>query len=165
MFNINETYMTCSDTSKDNSESHNNICRHFWVAVDDKDTVLGCVGIIESTYDVSEKVIYESASEGDVHPQHVGEIVRMSVAESARGKGVATMLYNVLERFARQCGMKRIVLSTLEEMLLAVGLYKKLGYQLLLKTNVDVNFYKHIAEEEGFEAEAVVIVHYGKDLL
>lgn len=161
MFDIYESYMTGSGGAGS----------HFWVAVDEDDRVLGFVGMIMSTYGPSDTAIYESSPETragevqDLSPQNVCELVRMSVSEEARGKGLGSRLCEVVEAHARRCGMKRIVLSTLESMYLAVGLYEKCGYRLLMKTDVDIEFYKHVAEQEKFEAEAVVIVHYGKDLL
>jgi ribosomal protein S18 acetylase RimI-like enzyme len=164
MYDINTTYMT---EDSDYISEYGSPCKHFWIALDDRnDKVLGCVGVIMSTYDTTEKVIYESFGRDPsvLTPQNVCELVRMSVSEDARGKGLGAKLYNVLVSFARERGMKRIVLSTLEDMLLAVGLYKKLGFRLLMKSFVDVNFFKHVADAEGFQPEPVVVVHYGIDI-
>lgn len=163
MYDIYSTYMSHLDSKDFQCDA---VCQHFWIAVDDSNKVLGCVGVIMSTYDTTATAIYESP-QGDssmIPPKKVCELVRMSVSEDARGKGIASKLYNVLESFAREKGMQRIVLSTLEDMLLAVGLYKKLGYRLLMKTSVDIDFFRHVAVEEGFEPDDVVVVHYGKDI-
>mmetsp|Transcript_37250 Transcript_37250/g.69396 ORF Transcript_37250/g.69396 Transcript_37250/m.69396 type:complete len:181 (-) Transcript_37250:257-799(-) len=174
MYDIFDSYMTKTSDEDQNSNSTSDAisssdeakCKHFWVAVNEDSKVLGCVGVIMSTYNSSETAIYHSANEsGDsLAPHDVCELVRMSVSEDARGLGVGTKLYKVLEDFAREKGMKRIVLSTLEDMLQAVGLYKKLGFRLMMKSDVDMNFYRHAVEEQGLEPEPVVVVHYGLDI-
>ena len=169
MYDIFNSYMAegdSNDTSDAISSGDGGKCKHFWVAVNEDGKVLGCVGVIMSTYNSTDTAIYESAngSGDDLTPHNVCELVRMSVSEDARGLGVGTKLYRVLEDFVREKGMKRIVLSTLEDMLLAVGLYKKLGFRLLMKSDVDMDFFRHAVEEQGLEPEPVVVVHYGLDL-
>lgn len=177
MFDIHESYMSTgernySDTA-DTAADTDGVCKHFWVAVNDDNKVLGCVGIIMSTYKPSATSIYELFTDKNANededvesrnPQNVCELVRMSVSEDARGKGLGSRLCRVVEDYATERGMKRIVLSTLEDMHLAVGLYVKCGYRLLMKTIVDVAFYQHVAEQDNFEPEEVVVVHYGKDI-
>jgi ribosomal protein S18 acetylase RimI-like enzyme len=167
MFDIHESYMTESTEQAQTLPSSNKsppceTCKHFWVAVNNDNKVLGCVGMIMSTYNSDDDVIYPNK---EVHPHNVCELVRMSVSEEARGKGLGSRLCSVFEAHAREKGMTRICLSTLEEMNLAVGLYRKCGYRLLMKSIVDKEFFRHVAEEENFEPEEVVVVHYGKDLL
>lgn len=165
-----ENYPSATDNVTKTCTAGN--CKHFWVAINSDNKVLGCVGIIMSTYPLSVREIYEDADQDTdtdtdieaLSPQNVCELVRMSVSEEARGKGLGSRLCNVLESYAMERGMKRIVLSTLEDMHLAVGLYVKCGYRLLTKTNVDINFFKHVAEQDNFEIEEVVVVHYGKDI-
>ena len=156
MHDIYESYMTNQDEVS---------CRHFWVAIDENNRVLGSVGIIMSTYDEKDEAIYQAESGGDkLSPSDVCELVRMTVSKEARGKGLGSRLYRVFEEYARSRNMKRVVLSTLEEMHLAVGLYEKCGFRLLMKTLVEPEFFTDIVKEKCFEIEDVVVVHYGKDL-
>jgi ribosomal protein S18 acetylase RimI-like enzyme len=137
MYDVHQTYILGPDTS------------HFWVAVDDDDKVLGIVGVIASTYKSSNKVIYDQT---DLNPGNVCELVRMSVHPDARGLGLGRQLCSTVENFGRLHGMKKVVLSTLSVMFLAVALYKKCGYLLLREEEIQV------------DTIDIVVAHFGKSL-
>jgi GNAT superfamily N-acetyltransferase len=57
-----------------------------------------------------------------------GEIKRMFVRESARGRGIARELLTHLERTAAAAGITRLVLETGLAQPEAIGLYRSAGY-------------------------------------
>jgi GNAT superfamily N-acetyltransferase len=56
------------------------------------------------------------------------EVKRVIVDAAARGRGVASLLMDDLESFAKERGAKRLVLQTGTFMTEAVAMYTKLGY-------------------------------------
>jgi GNAT superfamily N-acetyltransferase len=80
----------------------------------------------------------------------VGEIRRMYVRESARGRGIARLLLAHLERTAVEAGIRRLVLETGTAQPEAIGLYRSSGY-------VDVEPFGHYV---GYSDS----VHLGRDL-
>jgi len=58
----------------------------------------------------------------------VGELKRMYVRESARGRGVARLLLAHLERTAAESGIRRLVLETGVAQPEAIALYRSSGY-------------------------------------
>lgn len=79
-----------------------------------------------------------------------GELKRMYVRESARGRGVGRLLLTHLERTAVEAGIRRLVLETGIVQPEALGLYRSSGY-------TDVPPF-------GYYAEAELSVHLGKTL-
>lgn len=79
-----------------------------------------------------------------------GEIKRMFVRESARGRGVARLLLAHLERTAVEAGIRRFVLETGLAQPEAIALYRSSGY-------VDVPPFGHYADHDDS-------VHLGRDL-
>lgn len=59
------------------------------------------------------------------------EIKRMYTLPITRGKGIATMVLNELERWAHQLGYKRCILETGKKQPNAIALYKKTGYNII----------------------------------
>ncbi|XP_053556915.1 putative N-acetyltransferase 8B [Bombina bombina] len=59
------------------------------------------------------------------------ELKRLSVAESHRGKGVATALCRTLIDFARDRGCEAVVLDTTLAQLAAQRLYEKMGFKFI----------------------------------
>lgn len=57
------------------------------------------------------------------------EIKRMFVVPEMRGKGVAVAVLNELENWARELSYTKCILETGTNMLDAIGLYKKMGYE------------------------------------
>jgi GNAT superfamily N-acetyltransferase len=73
-----------------------------------------------------------------------GRLVRMSVAASARGRGIGRRLVDALEFAARERGYTRLVCETTEDWADAVGLYLATGF---IETGVrdgDRHFEKHL---------------------
>lgn len=75
------------------------------------------------------------------------EIKRMYVPVEMRGKGVAVKVLYELETWARELGYKRCVLETGDEMLDAIGLYKKSGYKIIK----NYGQYEHVESSVCFE--------------
>lgn len=132
-------------------------CRHFWVAVDSSNTVVGHVGLVPSTYAASESNIY--AESRGIDSSTVGELVRMSVHKDVRGKGVGQMLCKTLEAHAVAKGMRRVALSTLAEMDLAIALYQKCGYQPAMETAIDTSGWLGPGNWEP-----LIVAHFIKDV-
>jgi GNAT superfamily N-acetyltransferase len=59
------------------------------------------------------------------------EIKRMFVLPDFRGQGIATSILTALERWAFELGYSACVLETGSDMLDAVGLYRKAGYEVI----------------------------------
>lgn len=57
------------------------------------------------------------------------EVKRMYVIPEKRGMGAANMVLSSLENWAKELGYRRCVLETGDDMLPAVKLYQKAGYQ------------------------------------
>ena len=58
------------------------------------------------------------------------EIKRMYVPADKRGKGIARNILAALEQWAKELGYNRCILETGDDMLEAVGLYKKCNYSV-----------------------------------
>jgi len=80
----------------------------------------------------------------------VGELKRMYVRESARGRGVARLLLAHLERTAAAAGIRRLVLETGLAQPEAIALYRSSGY-------VDVPSFGYYIDHDDS-------VHLGKTL-
>jgi len=80
----------------------------------------------------------------------VGELKRMYVRESARGRGIARLLLAHLERTASESGIRRLVLETGVEQPEAIALYRSAGY-------VDVPSFGYYIDHDDS-------VHLGKTL-
>ncbi|MGV3611435.1 MAG: GNAT family N-acetyltransferase [Fluviicola sp.] len=59
------------------------------------------------------------------------EIKRMFVPVEKRGVGLASKVLRELENWAADLGFKKCILETGDDMLEAVGLYKKCGYKVI----------------------------------
>ena len=80
----------------------------------------------------------------------VGEIKRMFVRESARGRGLARLLLAHLESTGVEAGIRRFVLETGLEQPEAIALYRSSGFD-------DVPPFGHYADYDDS-------VHLGRDL-
>ena len=60
---------------------------------------------------------------------HTMEVKRMFVLPEMRGKGIASAILLELENWARELGYKKCLLETGTNMLDAIALYKKMGYE------------------------------------
>ncbi|HEX8865291.1 MAG TPA: GNAT family N-acetyltransferase [Lentzea sp.] len=90
------------------------------VAVDDSGTVLGSVTVVHPGTPYA-----EISRPGEL------EFRMLSVAASARGRGVGEALVRVVIDRARAAGVGRIVLSSSEKMAAAHRLYERLGFTRL----------------------------------
>lgn len=64
-------------------------------------------------------------------PADCAELVKLSLAKEARGKGVGQALMEKSMAWAREEGYGRVYLETMNELSSAVGLYQKLGFEKL----------------------------------
>ena len=58
----------------------------------------------------------------------VGEVKRMFVRPSARGRSIGRLLLEALEAEARKLGVRRLVLEAGERQVEAIGLYERAGF-------------------------------------
>jgi GNAT superfamily N-acetyltransferase len=58
-----------------------------------------------------------------------GEIKRMYVRQSYRGRGIADLLLDALEKYATECGYKWLYLDTAADMKAAARFYARKGFQ------------------------------------
>ena len=86
----------------------------FWVAQEAEmsERVVGMVGI-------------------ERYEEDAGELRRMAVEKAQRRKGIGRGLLATAEAFCRECGYRRIVLSTSELQVAARRLYESSGYRLV----------------------------------
>jgi ribosomal protein S18 acetylase RimI-like enzyme len=84
----------------------------FWVA--DENRVVGMVGV-------------------EKHAEDAAELRRMAVENAHRRKGLGRELLATAEAFCRDCGYRRIVLSTSELQTAAARLYESSGYRVVRK--------------------------------
>ncbi|HEV3009053.1 MAG TPA: GNAT family N-acetyltransferase [Burkholderiales bacterium] len=80
----------------------------FWVAGEER--ILGMVGVEKSAHGA-------------------GELRRMAVEKAHRRKGIGRELLATAEAFCRECGYRRVVLSTSELQAAAMRLYESSGYR------------------------------------
>ena len=132
LLNIYKSYMR--KTEGDTLDSPD--CKHFWVAIDEsKQTIVGLIGVIMSTYPQNDKFIYHRK---EFNPSNVCELVRMVVCKDYRNKHVGKRMFQTLEKYAMEKGMKEIVLSTLDGNGSAGSFYTGVGFKVANKTKVNV---------------------------
>jgi len=83
---------------------------HFWCAVDEHDTVVGCVALERKAADHA-------------------ELRRMYVDPNVRGKGIGKVLLEALKAFAKKSGYERIVLTTSVTVPDTIRFYAKNGFE------------------------------------
>ena len=86
--------------------------RHFVVAVDDEQSIIGYAGVFAP-----------GAAEADV--------LTVGVVPNHRGKGVARQLMELLTNWAHNQGSTAMMLEVKTDNLEAIGLYESLGYSKL----------------------------------
>ncbi|TMW63725.1 hypothetical protein Poli38472_002666 [Pythium oligandrum] len=92
---------------------------HFWVVESDAQEIIGCIGLKP-----------RSASEGATDSTlKTAELCRLSVHKNWRRRGVASLLVNTLEQFARVNRYNGIYLETIESMKSAQQFYAARGYE------------------------------------
>ena len=80
------------------------------------------------------------------------EIKRMYVRNEMRRKGVAIDILNNLENWARELGYKKCVLETGDQMIEAIGLYRKNGYRVI----PNYGQYENIESSICFEKDLIL---------
>ena len=154
MYNIWDSFMKKESSSLSSSSNF----KHFWVAFDhSKQIVVGHVGVVMSTYPAEDSNIYHSP---ELNPSNVCELVRMGVHTDYRGRNIGKRLCETIENYARENGMKQVVLSTLEKMGLARKLYEKYGFKLVHKTKVPIEDLLGPGDWEE-----LLVVHYVKHVI
>lgn len=86
--------------------------RAYFVALDEKDQVVGGVGVAEF----------------DGIPD-CAEIQKLYLNDSTKGKGYGKELMKIAEHWARETGYKQLYLETHSNLKVAMKLYEKLGFQ------------------------------------
>jgi GNAT superfamily N-acetyltransferase len=84
----------------------------FVVVRDDAGLAIACGGVTRFTHDDAK-----------------GEVKRMYVLPSARGRGLGRLVLDELERYARELGFAALVLETGDRQQAALGLYASSGYE------------------------------------
>jgi ribosomal protein S18 acetylase RimI-like enzyme len=89
--------------------------RKFWVATDSNGEVVGAIGL-------------RTHLDSDFKPlaEHEGEVLRMTVSNKHRRRGIGLKLLNEVEKEARSIGIKRMTLVTASAP--AMMFYEKSGY-------------------------------------
>jgi putative acetyltransferase len=107
----------------------------FWVA--DEDRVVGMVGVERQAEDCA-------------------ELRRMAVEKAHRRKGIGRELLAAAEAFCRDCGYRRLVLSTSELQVAAARLYESSGYRRVREEQAAPASHKSVG--------AALRYHYEKSL-
>lgn len=97
-------------------ELFNAIKSYYWV-VEQGDKILGGCGIYP-TYGL---------------PENCVELVKLYLSKELRGKGLGKKLMQLSMEKAKEFGFNQIYLESMPELNNAVGLYEKMGYQILEK--------------------------------
>lgn len=98
---------SCSKENYNQYKENNGNC---WVALDENDTVVGCIAL-------------ENNNGKEAH------LKIMYVHNDFRGLGIAQKLFNELYNFAIEKNFEKIYLGTYERLGRAIGFYKKNGFK------------------------------------
>ena len=90
--------------------------RFYYVLVDDKDNVIGGIGLAEFEF-------FESCA----------ELQKLYLADSAKGNGIGYKLIKLIENKAREYGYKRLYLETHTNLAAAIHIYEKCGFRAIEK--------------------------------
>ena len=90
--------------------------RAYFIAVDERENVIGGVGIAEFT-----------------GFEHCAEIQKLYLINEAKGKGYSKQLMHVAEDFARSAGYRSLYLETHTNLQTAIRLYERLGFERIEK--------------------------------
>lgn len=93
----------------------------------------GGYSLIDKLDDIKALVLYDGKiAIGSIGLKYINdetcEIVRVFVKNEYRGKGLAKLLFDKIENYARELGYKQAEMVTWAESTSALALYKKLGY-------------------------------------
>ncbi len=70
--------------------------------------------------------------------RHIAEVYGVYIDPDYRGKGLGSMLMNEIERLAPQHGIKKLWLDVVVTQAPAMGLYRKLGFREIGKTEMSI---------------------------
>jgi len=101
----------------------------IWIAYEAEDPV-GCV--VLRNLDAAELTIA-----GFSDDMVIGEVKRLFVKDLYRGRGVANMLMEALERFATKSQISWIYLDSKDDLLAAITLYTRRGYAACPRYNIN----------------------------
>lgn len=108
--------------------------RQYFVCSDNKGLVLGGAGIAEYDED-----------------NNIAELQKLYLSDEAKGKGISRELMDIVLRFAKEAGYKKVYLETHHDLTAAVHLYKKYEFTELEKplkeckhNSMDMFFVKNI---------------------
>ncbi len=90
--------------------------RAYFIALDDRENVIGGVGIAEFTGFA-----------------HCAEVQKLYLANTAKGHGYSKLLMGTVEDFARKAGYHSLYLETHANLGAAICLYERLGYERIEK--------------------------------
>lgn len=65
------------------------------------------------------------------YERHVAELKRVYVRKANRKNGIGKMLVNELEERAKEKGYTKLILETGKPLVEAIGLYKKMGFEII----------------------------------
>jgi GNAT superfamily N-acetyltransferase len=82
-----------------------------------------------------------------VYDNQTMEIKRMFVPKHQRGKGIAALVLQNLELWAKELGFKKCILETGDKMPEAIGLYKKCHFKVI----PNYGQYKNVSSSICFE--------------
>lgn len=96
---------------------------NFWVALNDKEEVVGTIGLQKKTNEVA-------------------VLKKFFVYKDYRGKeiGIGMDLYNRLFDFTRKQGFTKVILDTPSKATRSHGFYKKVGFKKISKEDLPINY-------------------------
>ncbi|MEO4052862.1 GNAT family N-acetyltransferase [Solibacillus sp. CAU 1738] len=104
-------------------------------------TVEQCAGMIENLNNAEKSALFVASEENKIYGYMIvrGDQARrishrayivIGVHSDSRGKGVGTALFEHLHCWAKDAGLHRLELTVISNNDVAVGLYKKMGYEI-----------------------------------
>lgn len=105
---------------QNNYTAHNNVKDLKTIIIFDEDNPIGC-GCL--------KVLKEN----------LGEVKRVFVASDNRGKGIAKLIVEEIQKLAIENNIKNLILQTGSKQHAAINLYKKMGYTMIERYGPYVN--------------------------
>ncbi len=96
--------------------------RCYFVALNDKDEVVGGVGVAE----------FDGIKD-------CAELQKLYFDDSIKGKGYSKELISIVERWAKEAGFQKLYLETHHNLSVAIHLYQKLGFSEIEKPDCVVH--------------------------
>lgn len=67
------------------------------------------------------------------YDEECAEVKRVFIKQEYRGRGISKKLMELLEDAARKKGYRYLILESGEPLVVAMALYRKIGYEVILK--------------------------------